>query len=44
MQIIRDLDRIAHHAYPVVALGNFDGVHLGHAALIAELRRVVAEM
>ena len=34
MQIIRELDRIAHHAYPVVALGNFDGVHLGHRAIM----------
>jgi len=30
MEIIRDLDRLAPHPYPVVAFGNFDGVHLGH--------------
>jgi riboflavin kinase/FMN adenylyltransferase len=34
MEIIRDLDAIARHPYPVVAFGNFDGVHLGHRAIM----------
>src|SRR5580704_6611923 len=34
MQIIRDLDAIGRHPYPVVAFGNFDGVHLGHRAIM----------
>ncbi len=34
MEIIRDLDALARHPYPVVALGNFDGVHLGHRAIV----------
>lgn len=34
MEIIRDLDSISRHPYPVVALGNFDGVHLGHRAIM----------
>ncbi|HEY6395619.1 MAG TPA: bifunctional riboflavin kinase/FAD synthetase [Candidatus Binataceae bacterium] len=34
MEIIRDLDALAHHAHPVTALGNFDGVHLGHRAIL----------
>src|ERR1700722_5523655 len=34
MEIIRDLDAIGHRTYPVVAFGNFDGVHLGHRAIM----------
>ena len=34
MQIIRDLATLARHPYPVVTLGNFDGVHLGHRAIL----------
>src|SRR5580658_6002884 len=34
MEIIRDLDAIARHPYPVVAFGNFDGAHLGHRAIM----------
>lgn len=40
MQIIRDL-RNANLAGPTVfAVGNFDGIHRGHQALLAELRRL----
>ena len=34
MQIIRDLNALQRPPYPVVALGNFDGVHLGHRAIM----------
>jgi len=34
MEIIRDLSALAHHSYPVTAIGNFDGVHLGHHAIL----------
>src|SRR5271157_4352630 len=34
MEIIRDLGALAHHPYPVTAIGNFDGVHLGHRAIL----------
>jgi riboflavin kinase/FMN adenylyltransferase len=34
MEIIRDLDGLAPHPFPAVALGNFDGVHLGHQTIL----------
>ncbi|MDB5108053.1 MAG: ribF [Candidatus Binatus sp.] len=34
MEIIRDLDSLQRHPYPVTAIGNFDGVHMGHRAIL----------
>jgi riboflavin kinase / FMN adenylyltransferase len=34
MEIFRDLDKLPRRQYPVVAIGNFDGVHLGHHAIL----------
>jgi riboflavin kinase/FMN adenylyltransferase len=40
MQILRNVDRIPSIRSPVMTVGNFDGVHLGHQAL---LRRVIED-
>lgn len=34
MEIIRDLEAFTRHPYPVTAIGNFDGVHMGHRAIL----------
>src|SRR5262249_1532256 len=34
MEIIRDLNFLRPYRFPVVALGNFDGVHLGHQTIV----------
>ncbi|HVN64091.1 MAG TPA: bifunctional riboflavin kinase/FAD synthetase [Candidatus Binataceae bacterium] len=34
MEIIRGLKGLTRRPYPVAALGNFDGVHLGHRAIL----------
>ena len=40
MDIVRGLHNLkARHRGCVLAIGNFDGVHLGHQALLAQLRR-----
>lgn len=36
MEIIRDLESFAPRPHPVLALGNFDGVHIGHGAILKE--------
>jgi riboflavin kinase / FMN adenylyltransferase len=34
MEIIRDLEALPRGPFPVTAIGNFDGVHLGHRAIL----------
>lgn len=40
MQLIRGLNRWPDTSGSVITIGNFDGVHLGHQAMFASLRRV----
>lgn len=38
MKIVRDLDSLrGEHPYPVVTLGNYDGVHLGHQQIFHQV-------
>lgn len=44
MQIIRNLKQIKSPLPPLaLTIGNFDGVHLGHKKIIAEMQKVAAE-
>jgi riboflavin kinase/FMN adenylyltransferase len=44
MQIYRNLDDLGGPPAPVVALGNFDGVHLGHQAILRMAITKAAEL
>ena len=45
MEIVRNLSQIkSHFRGGAVSIGNFDGVHLGHAALIEQLRLCADEV
>jgi riboflavin kinase/FMN adenylyltransferase len=43
MQIIRELDALGRYQFPVVALGNFDGVHVGHQAILETAMRAARD-
>lgn len=43
MKIFRDIDKIPEqYKHAVITLGNFDGLHLGHRAIIAEAKTIAA--
>ena len=45
MQLIRNLDELPEHfCHGAVSIGNFDGVHRGHARLIGRLVEVARQM
>lgn len=45
MRIFRHFEKVVPEArHAVVAVGNFDGVHLGHQAVIAEAGRIAREL
>lgn len=45
MEIIRSLDDVEpRHRGSVAAIGNFDGVHLGHRAVIGEAARIAGDL
>ena len=45
MQVIRDLSELSDEVRGgAVAIGNFDGVHLGHARIVKQLVRCASEM
>lgn len=39
MEIIRHINRCAPSPHPVVSIGNFDGVHIGHQAILRDVVR-----
>jgi riboflavin kinase/FMN adenylyltransferase len=45
MDVLRSIDELpAHLRHGAVAIGNFDGVHLGHARIVELLRNVAGEV
>lgn len=45
MEIVRSLDAVTpDHGGAVAAIGNFDGVHLGHRAVIGEAERIAKDL
>lgn len=44
MKIIRNLSHIGKLKNPVVTIGNFDGVHMGHRQIFRQLRQATAEI
>ena len=44
MELIRNLHNLRqHHRKCVATIGNFDGIHLGHRAIISQLKEIASE-
>lgn len=44
MRVFRDLDQVRDIKNPVVTTGSFDGVHVGHTAIISRINRLAREI
>ena len=44
MRVFYDLDLIEGIPYPVITTGSFDGVHIGHKAIIRRINRLAREL
>lgn len=44
MRIFYDFDQLASIPFPVVTTGSFDGVHVGHKAIISRINKIAREI
>ncbi|MBK7214784.1 MAG: hypothetical protein IPH88_16115 [Bacteroidales bacterium] len=44
MRVFHDLDELVKIPNPVVTTGSFDGVHVGHKAIINRINRIARDI